>query len=156
MATRSQTADLDPQMCADALEACACLSIRKGSRIVTQLYDEALQPSGLRSTQLVILLAIQADDRPTVAQLARQLMMDPSTLNRNLQPLTKKRLVRNIRSRDGRRRMLELSQKGCKVVLDAVPLWKKAQSRFAEQLGSERSHDLLESLRAFTSAARSG
>ena len=97
---------------ADALDVCACFNFRKASRAVTQLYDEALQPSGLRATQLVILLSAAVNPGLGISKLARELVMDASTLNRNLKPLEKRGLISVDDSKDGRRRLVSLTAKG--------------------------------------------
>lgn len=139
----------------EALRQCACFNFRKASRAITQLYDEALQPTGLRSTQLVILLSIAAaDEPPTIAQLARELVMDPSTLNRNLQPLSRRRLVSRWASRDGRRKLLGLTDKGKSAIVEAVPFWEKAQSQFVEQIGPQRWDELRQGMQSVVESAR--
>jgi DNA-binding MarR family transcriptional regulator len=143
--------------CDEALNECACFNLRKASRAVTQLYDEALQPTGLRSTQLVILLSIAAaDEPPTIAQLSRELVMDPSTLNRNLQPLARRRLIVRKSSRDGRRKLLGLTDKGRAAITEATPHWQKAQAQFITQIGDERWDDLRGSMKSVVEAARLG
>jgi DNA-binding MarR family transcriptional regulator len=141
----------------EALRQCACFNFRKASRAITQLYDEALQPTGLRSTQLVILLSIAAaDEPPTIAQLARELVMDPSTLNRNLQPLSRRRLISRWTSRDGRRKQLGLTDKGRTAIAEATPLWQKAQSEFIGQIGPDRWDELRGRMQSVVDAARLG
>ncbi len=51
--------------CAQALATSACVNLRKSSRAITRWFDEALEPCGLRSTQLAILLAVAVGDKPT-------------------------------------------------------------------------------------------
>lgn len=145
---------MNAEACAQVLEACACLNIRKASRIVTQMYDDVLQPTGLRSTQIVILLGIAAENEAcSITQLARELGLDPSTLNRNLQPLSRMRLVKSENAPDGRRKILSLTAKGRKTIETAAPLWKAAQERFTSLLGESQSAKLLEGMRAFSAAA---
>jgi DNA-binding MarR family transcriptional regulator len=140
---------------AQAVNQCACFRFRKASRAVTQLFDEALQPTGLRSTQLVILLSIgAAEEPPTIAQLAREMVMDPSTLNRNLQPLSRRRLISRTTSRDGRRKLLSLTDKGIAAIEEAAPLWQKAQTQFVEHVGGDRWDELRQRMDAVIDAAR--
>jgi DNA-binding MarR family transcriptional regulator len=104
----------------------------------------------------VILLAIAARSDPTIATLARELVMDPSTLNRNLQPLTRQKLVRSKASPDGRRKLLSLTPKGEKTVEGAVPLWQATQSAFIERLGAERWEMLRACLQDVAAMSRHG
>src|SRR2546425_12772268 len=85
-----------------AAETCACSNFRKAARALTQLFDHALQPSGLRSTQLIILLEIAIAHSTTMPQLARRLVMDPSTLARNLKLITEQGWIKS--NSDRRRR----------------------------------------------------
>jgi hypothetical protein len=85
--------ELDLEACAQAAAVCACFNFRKASRAVTQHFDEQLQPTGLRSTQLVILLAVAVYESSGMAELARALVMDRSTLTRNLRPLINQGLL---------------------------------------------------------------
>src|SRR5947209_7151029 len=66
---------------------CACSNVRKAARAVTQLFDEVLQPSGLRSTQFTLLVAVALMDEAPVTELAGALVMDRTTFTRNLKPL---------------------------------------------------------------------
>src|SRR5947207_15934276 len=65
---------------------CACSNVRKAARAVTQLFDELLQPTGLRSTQFTLLVAVALLGEAPVMQLSRALVMDRTTLARNLKP----------------------------------------------------------------------
>ncbi|MEE8273100.1 MAG: MarR family transcriptional regulator, partial [Alphaproteobacteria bacterium] len=73
----------------DAREAaiCTCFNLRKAARAVTQLYDAALGPSGLRATQFSLIAALGVRGAPTISQLAKAMVMDRTTLTRNLKPL---------------------------------------------------------------------
>ncbi len=127
---------LDLQQCALAVKTCACFQFRKASRAVTQHFDEILQPTGLRSTQLVILLAVALNDNVSPAGLARQLVMDRSTLVRNLKPLEKRDLVVSQPGKDRRTRSVVLTPTGRGELALAMPYWEKAQREFLQNLGS--------------------
>ena len=43
---------------AKVIGICACAHLRSAARAVTQVYDAALQPTGLRATQVTLLVAI--------------------------------------------------------------------------------------------------
>ena len=126
---------LDLQKCAQAAGSCACFQFRKASRAITQHFDEILQPTGLRSTQLVILLALALNDDVSPAGLARQLVMDRSTLVRNLKPLEKRGLVVSRPGKDRRTRSVYLTESGRLELSQAIPYWEKAQGEFLRNLG---------------------
>src|ERR1700761_9638759 len=73
--------------------ACNCLALRQAARHVTQFYDEFLAPIGLRSTQYSILARLQRRGPMTVNALAAEMVMDRTTLARNIQPLQRDGLI---------------------------------------------------------------
>ena len=125
---------------------CACTNFRRASRAVTQHFDEAFAPIGLRSTQVCILVAIGADEPASIAGLSRELVMDTSTVTRNLKPLQKLGLIEKTTAGVGRRLALTLTDKGRAALLDALPLWEHAQHRVVSYLGDARWNDLRDSL----------
>ena len=142
----------DSSVYAEAAAVCACTSFRKASRAVTQLFDEALQPSGLRSTQLILLLEIAIAEPATVPRLARKLVMDPSTVTRNLQPLVKRGLLASLAG--DRNQTFRLTARGRETLERAVPLWERTQTAFVERLGAERWQAMLRDLSEAVSIAR--
>jgi len=68
-------------------ELCNCLALRQASRHVTQFYDQFLAAAGLRTTQFSILARLRRLGPMTISVLAADLVMDRTTLGRNLQPL---------------------------------------------------------------------
>lgn len=139
---------LDLEKCVQAATTCACFNFRKASRAVTQLFDNALQPTGLRSTQLVILIAAAVFDALAVSRMAKELVMDRSTLTRNLRPLERRGLVRLTPGKDVRTRLVELTPAGRVALAEALPHWESAQQRFQQRLGHARWEELLASLGA--------
>ena len=139
---------------AKAAAECACTNFRKASRAVTQYFDDALQPSGLRATQLIVLLEVAVAGSATVPRLARRLVMDPSTVTRNLKPLAKRGWLECVAS-GNRAQGFRLTHEGHAVLERAVPLWERAQSRFVEKVGADCWRSLLEALAIAVDAARS-
>lgn len=124
---------------------CNATALRKASRRLTQLYDDALEGSGLRSTQFAILVELQrwGEQPPTVAQLAAKLVMDRSALGHNLRPLEREGLLSLQQgSDDRRRRHVVLTAQGKAKVREAVRLWEGAQRRFNEIFGAARASQL--------------
>jgi len=144
-----------PEDSAAAAAVCACFHFRRASRAVTQLFDTILAPSGLRSTQFVILVAVHAADGPvSLPDLANALGVDRSTLTRNLQPLRKAGLLRAVSNKRSRASHVRLTAKGTRVLNEAAPLWEEAQTRFVAKLGERRWPSLLGELDGVVSAAR--
>ena len=126
---------------------CCATAMRKASRRLTQLYDEALAPTGLRSTQLSILAEIAQAGRtaPTLSELAQALVLDRSALGHNLRPLERDGLIRMEPGREDRRqRLVVLTPQGKRVLTAAGKLWRQAQAHFFSVYGEEKA-DLLRS-----------
>jgi DNA-binding MarR family transcriptional regulator len=119
----------------DLLRSCACHKVRMAARSVTRTYDEVLRPTGLRATQLALLVAVATGEAPSIAALAQVLGMDRSTLTRNLGPLESEGLVAIGREGWRRSRNLEITRKGRERLSEALPLWKKAQETLKARLG---------------------
>ena len=134
--------------CAAAVEACACFNFRKASRAVTQLYNNALQPSGLRSTQFVLLAVVHTEEPVALPRLAKELVLERSTLTRNLKPLERAGLVKVVRGAGRQGTVVRLTAKGRRTLSSAVPLWEKAQAAFVQALGGGRWETLRKSLAA--------
>ena len=96
--------------------ACTCGSLRKASRRISQFYDTALAPAGIKSTQFSILSEVERGSIAgpvTMSELASAMVMDRSTLGHNLRPLERDDLVVLRQARhDGRKRYVELTAKG--------------------------------------------
>ena len=139
-------------MAADALpqpELCNCLAVRQAARHVTQFYDQYLAPAGLRTTQFSILARLKRIGPMTINALAKELVMDRTTLGRNILPLEREGLIAIVPGRsDRRRKELHLTEAGGARLRAAVKGWTQAQARFEALFGSERSLDLRALLRA--------
>ncbi len=118
------------------LRSCACHKVRMAARAVTRAYDETLRPTGLRASQLSVLVAVGTGEAPSIAALAQVLGMDRSTLTRNLGPLEKEGLVKVGLEGWRRSRSLEITKKGQSRLREALPLWQKAQDMLKGRLGN--------------------
>ena len=128
---------------------CNSLATRKVSRRITQIYDTALAPSGIRSTQLVILaeLYFRHKKPPTLSELADALVLDRSALGHNLRPLERDGFIElQENENDHRRRHLILTRAGKAKLLEAFPLWQTAQETFATLYGEKEMSDLRKTL----------
>jgi len=138
----------------DLLSSCTCQSLRQASRVVTQYYEQALEPTGLKITQLPVLAAAATMGPIPMSQLAEALVMDRTTLTRNLQPLERAKLVTVAPGEDRRARMVSATPKGLDALDAALPLWKQAQSDMVETLGRFKWGVLMDNLRATVDATR--
>ena len=122
---------------------CTCLRLRKTARRITQIYDEALAPSGLTVTQFGILGNLAGRGELSIGQLAEHLGMDPTSLNRTLKPLQRDGLIEEKADPDDKRvRLISLTKAGLSTLPDAIKLWKSAQQHVVSDLGSSAVSDL--------------
>jgi DNA-binding MarR family transcriptional regulator len=138
----------------DELRNCMCFNLRQAARAVTQVYDDALRPTGLRATQHSLLRVIEAVETVSVSNLAEMAVMDRTTLARNLELLKQEGLVRIRPGADARVREVSLTPVARKKLAEALPYWAKAQTRLTGRLGKSRSDQLLSDLTAAIDATR--
>jgi DNA-binding MarR family transcriptional regulator len=138
---------------------CHATAMRKASRRLTQLYDNALEPVGLRSTQFAILAEL---DRwvmfpPTLAELAQALVMDRSSLGHNLRPLERDGLIALQECQeDRRRRHIVLTHAGKSKLAAGERLWSAAQEKFNAAFGQPEAERLRVTLLAIANDERLG
>jgi len=115
---------------------CACASLRRASRAVTQLYDQELRESGLRVTQFTLLQALELTGKLTQGGLGELLFLDSTTLTRTLRPLLGRGWVRSLPGEDRRERHFQLTPAGRRQLEYAWPGWERAQQRLKKVLGA--------------------
>src|SRR5947207_13033186 len=117
-------------------EDCNCLAFRQAARHVSQFYDRFLAPTGLRTTQFSILAKLRRLGPLTINALAEDLVMDRTTLGRNILPLERDGLITvEPGSRDRRSKELRLTEAGAARFRAAVKEWTQAQRQFAAAFG---------------------
>jgi DNA-binding MarR family transcriptional regulator len=114
--------------------ACACFAVRRAARVVTQHYDRALRPSGLRATQFTLLTILALGGPLALSRVADRLGMERTTLTRNLRPLLANGLVTVQHGDDRRVRTIAITPKGRRTALAALPDWRRAQRAIAAHL----------------------
>src|SRR6202051_2882652 len=126
--------------------ACTCGSLRKASRRISQFYDTALAPVGIKSTQFSILSEVDRgslEGPVTMCELATAMVMDRSTLGHNLKPLERDDLViLRLSADDRRKRYVELTKKGRSILQRSRVLWRLAERRFEVIFGKEPAAEL--------------
>lgn len=131
---------------------CNCTSLRKASRRISQLYDMALAPSGLKATQRAILAQIGRSEPTTVGKLAKALVMDAGALAHTLKPLERDGHVAiAVDPEDRRNRLITLTRRGRAKLAETEALWASAQRGFETAYGSAESETLREALRILIS-----
>lgn len=122
---------------------CCCFNMRKVMRAVTQYYDRYLESSGIRSTQFTLLVALASTSAKTLTEIAENLVMDRTTLTRNLKPLANMELITIVHTSDKRSKAYTLTEKGKLLVQTCVPLWQEAQNSVIHGIGSENYNEIV-------------
>ncbi|MGB6677622.1 MAG: MarR family winged helix-turn-helix transcriptional regulator [Terriglobales bacterium] len=121
---------------------CLCGNFRRASRALTQLYDDALRPTGLRATQFTILQVLSRAGELSQGVLGQILAMDSTTLTRALRIMNREGWIAERRGEDRRERWLRLAKAGRDQFKRAFPRWEKVQAQIERRLGAKRWHDL--------------
>ena len=130
-------------------EDCNCFVVRSAARHVTQLYDQFLAPVGLHVTQFSILAKLKRLGPTTINALAKEMVMDRTTLGRNVLPLERDGLIKiEASATDGRAKELHLTKAGEGRLLAGREAWTQAQARFDDRFGAKRAADFRAMLRA--------
>jgi DNA-binding MarR family transcriptional regulator len=128
------------------LQKCECFStsVRQASRRLTQLYDDSLAPTGLRSTQYSILAELaRRSEPPTLSELAEAIVSDRSSLGHTLRPLVRDGYVALRRGKTDRRtKRIVLTTRGQHKVRESLRHWQAAQATFVSLYGTKWSADL--------------
>ncbi len=148
-----------PAECLEMGRMCACYNLRRASRAVTQLYDAFFDEVGLKTTQFTLLavLAYSEEDPPTVTELALSMVLEQSSLSRNLAVLERLGHVRLVPGQDRRERVVTLTRSGRAVLAEGFPVWRRAQAAVIASLEGERDQleSQLRALRHLTRTAQS-
>src|ERR1700732_5340625 len=122
---------------------CMCASFRRASRALTQHYDTALRPLGLRATQFTLLQALSLAGEVAQGMLGEILAIDSTTLTRTLAIMGRRGWIASRSGEDRRERRLSLSEAGKAEYKRALPYWEKAQQELRTRLGNKHWNELL-------------
>ena len=146
------TAD-ELEVCWEVRRMCACDQLRRATRGVTQVYDNAVGPSGLRATQLPIFVGLASEGDLPLTVLAEALALDRTTLTRNLKLLEDRGLIRMYEHEDDARvRMVTLTLEGSTMLTGALERWEAVQEFVEAQFGRDRLKALGDELAALSEA----
>ena len=118
------------------LSACSCNMMRKSARKITQFYENSLREAGIKPTQFSILAALANSGPIQLTQLADRLVLERTSLTRNLNVLERNTWI-DIQpgEEDSRQRVVSLTRNGYKQLDHAIPYWQKAQKAIAKDMG---------------------
>ena len=139
--------------CATVRAGCACSGMRRAAREMTQRYERALAPSGIKATQFPILVALGEREAIPILPLAQALALDRTTLTRNLRILEGRGLVTVAAPpHDARMRLASITDDGRRVLAHALELWRAEQRAVVEAFGEARLRALFGDLAELTQA----
>ena len=114
---------------------CLVRKVRQASRVVTALYDEALRPHGLKSSQMNLLVAIGAMRGATPAALGAGLGLEKSTVSRGTERMVASGWLEARPDPAGRGLSYRLAPRGRALLAAALPDWKRAEAEARRRLG---------------------
>ncbi|WP_320198114.1 MarR family winged helix-turn-helix transcriptional regulator [Agrobacterium sp. rho-13.3] len=128
--------------------SCYCIMLRKATRRVSSIYDEALEPVGINIGQFSLLRNVARRAPISLTELGAVMELDRSTIGRNTKILERMTLLETVAGKDSREALLVLTDTGKDTLDQAIPLWEGAQHAISTKLGStaEQFHDLLNTL----------
>lgn len=125
---------------------CLCTKLRRATRGVTRIYDDALRDVGLNVAQFSLLRHLQRLDQPSISVLAEAMGLDRSTMGRNLKLLQEEGLISLGEGTDQRSRVVQLTALGIERLEQAVAPWQHVQVQLAGYLGEEKRELLFQLL----------
>ncbi|MFG3433787.1 MarR family winged helix-turn-helix transcriptional regulator [Lysinibacillus fusiformis] len=132
----------------DYTQICVCVNLRKKTRVVTQLYDKLLQPTGLKVTQYSMLAHIDLQQAVSISRLGEILLLDQTTVTRNINLLKQYGYVELKRDpQDARTKNIMLTEKGLEKLHEAAPIWQTIQDQIIDDIGVEKYADFYDTLR---------
>ena len=157
MASQSKIAEAEDPI--DKVGRCNVGAIKKAARRISLLYDKALAPTGLKSTQYGILRELNSRGAAlaTMREIAEALVMDRSTLGQNLRPLERDELVTILTDpTDRRNRLIALTKRGLSKLNEAEGYWRSAQDHFEGVFGKKEAAELRTALSAIAHNSKLG
>lgn len=134
---------------------CACATVRRAMRAISQLYDTELRSTGLTLAQFTLLQFLATAGRTRQSEIGEMLALDPTTLSRTLRPLLAEGWIGIRPGRDRRERYVEATGAGARKLAEAAPHWERTQARLRRSLGRGGWDALFDVLTRATRAARS-
>src|SRR5260370_3690556 len=123
--------------------SCMCASFRRASRVLTQHYEVALRPLGLRATQFTLLQALSLSGEVSQRKLGEILAIDSTTLTRTLAIMGRQGWIASRSGEDRRERWLSLSESGRAEFKRAPAPWAKMRQGLSARPRNKRWHGLL-------------
>ena len=125
---------------------CLCAGLRRGARIASRQYDEALSPAGINVQQFTTLVTLNELGPVTITQLAQSLELERTAATRNLAIMEKGGLIKRREGEDRRERLVEITEEGQRRLKAARPLWNRAQRDLIDRISEPVANSMLNQL----------
>ncbi len=126
----------------DVAAECIAVRLRMVNRVVTNIYDDALRPLGVKVSQMNILVATAKLGPVRPAEMCKRLHLDVSTLSRNVERMRARGWIEIVPDDDGRAQPFQLSREGENLLQEALPAWSRAQEQVRTLLGPRFVNEL--------------
>ena len=123
---------------------CACANLRRAARLVSQRYERAMRPAGIKGTQFTLLQALTLAGEVSQGKLGELLGLDSTTLTRTLALLKKKGWIESRPGEDRRVVRLALTPSGKRKYQTALRYWESAQKKLRKALGETSWNQIME------------
>lgn len=144
-------ADLPIEVTLEVRDRCLCLHLQRAARAVGRRFDEALRPFNLTHGQYSLLVSLNRPHPPRISDVATLLAMDRTTLTANLKPLARRGLLTITPDpKDKRGRLLNLTDPGRDLLVQAVPVWRETHDEIDQVLGRDDNEQLRSDLTDLT------
>jgi len=132
-------------------DSCLCLHVQRAARALARRFDEVLRPLGLTNGQFSLLMSLNRPEPPVMAAVASLLAMDRTTLTAALKPLRRRGLVQvKAGANDRRSRVMTLTPRGRRLLVRAVPIWRRTHRKIEALLGPSEPERLRKNLRTLS------
>jgi len=111
-------------------DSCLCLATQRTARVLARHFDDLFRPLGLTNGQFSLLMSLNRSEPASIGTVASLLAMDRTTLTAALKPLERRGLLKTrIDPKDRRGRRLVLTPAGHRLLLAALPIWRREHGR---------------------------
>jgi DNA-binding MarR family transcriptional regulator len=116
---------------------CIAIRVRFVSRVITKVYERALKPLDIKTSQMAMLVMLSVRGESSPADACKILQMDKSTVSRNVGRMRKKGWLEVTNMDDRPSQVIKVTPKGRNLLAALRVEWARAQEAARELLGEE-------------------
>ncbi len=124
-------------------QECIADKVRLLNRVITNMYDDALRPLGITTSQMNIMVVVAKYGEASPKQVGEWLHMEKSTISRNVDRMQKQGWLEVSSGESGRSHQFKLSGKGAVILKKGLPLWEQAQWKAKDLLGNSGVREVM-------------